>query len=100
MGKCQASPEMQFPVFQGREFGAGMADLGGAITHHQQSGASPDRSAIGFGNETAAGDATTPITAVALFRHKISESAHQQMAQERSQKIRENRREKEKQQQL
>jgi hypothetical protein len=39
--------------------------------------------------------ATAPIAALAPFRRKISESAHQQAAEERSRKIRENRREKE-----
>jgi hypothetical protein len=40
--------------------------------------------------------ATAPIAALAPFRRKISESAHQQAAAERNRKIRENRREKEK----
>jgi hypothetical protein len=88
-------------VFEGREFSAGMPDLGGcALTCRQQSGASPDRSAIGFGNETAAADATAPIAAVAPFRCNIFKSADEQAAEERNRKIRENRREKQKQRNL
>jgi hypothetical protein len=60
-----------------------------ALTHRQQSIASPDHSAIGFWNETAVADATAPIAIAAPFRGKISESAHQQAAEERSRKIRE-----------
>jgi hypothetical protein len=76
--KCQASPETQFPVVKDREFSAGMPDMGGcALAHCQQSGASPDHSPIGFANETAMADATSPIAAAAPFRPKISESAHQ-----------------------
>jgi hypothetical protein len=101
VGKCQDSPETQFPVFKGRKFSAEMADLGGcAVTHRQQSGASVRGSTIGFANETAVVDATAPIAAAAPFRRKISESAHQQAAEERSRKIRENCREKQKQRKL
>jgi hypothetical protein len=71
-----------------------MADLGGcAVAHGQQGGASPDRSAIGFANETAA----APMAAAVPFRGKISERAHQQTVEQRSRKSRENCREKQKQ---
>jgi hypothetical protein len=64
-----------------------MADLGGcALTHPQQSGASLDRSTIGFGNETAVADATAPIAAAAPFRGKIPESAHQQAVEKQKQR--------------
>jgi hypothetical protein len=64
-----------------------MADLGGcALTHRQQSGASPDRSAIGFRNKTAVADAIAPIATAAPFRGKIPESAHQQATEKQNQR--------------
>jgi hypothetical protein len=78
-----------------------MADLGGcALIHRQQSGTSPDLSAIRFAKKTAMADAIAPIGATAPFHRTISESAHQQVAEEHSRKKHENRREKQKQRKL
>jgi hypothetical protein len=55
---------------------------------------------FGFANETAVARATAPIPAAAPFRPKISESSHQQAVEVGTLKIRENRREKEKQRKL